>query len=66
MKLNSSWGPATVLVVVVAIIVVLVGGITVVLGTYDDDFVQWARTLVDLAIAAGLLGIGRGILKSRR
>lgn len=62
----QKWGPMTVLVVAAALIIVLVGGIVVVTGNYSrSDFSRWANDLVQLAIAAGLLGIGRGVLKGK-
>jgi hypothetical protein len=62
----SSWGPMTVLVIVVAVIVVVIGGISVLAGSYDTDFRQWANDLVVLAGAAGVLGVGRGILQGKK
>ena len=62
----SSWGPMTVLLVAVAIIVVVVGGICVLNGTYDSDFRQWANDLVVLAGGAGVLGVGRAILQGKK
>lgn len=55
--------PMTFLLGVIAMIVVLVGGITVILGTYDDDFAQWVNDLIVLAGAVGLLGAGRAVKK---
>lgn len=54
---HFSW--ITFLVIVVAIIVVVVGGIEVVKGdmTYED----WVNDLIKFAAAAGLTAIGRGI-----
>lgn len=57
----KSWGPMTVLVVVVAIIIVVVGGIAVLTGAYDKEFSRWVNDLILLAGAAGLLGVGRGL-----
>lgn len=57
----KSWGPMTVLVMAVALIVVVVGAILVVTDNYDDDFTQWVNDLILLAGAGGLLGIGRGL-----
>lgn len=55
MKQLHQWPVATLIVVIVAI----VGGIVVVNGTYSShDFDSYARTI---AVAAGLLGIGRGL-----
>ena len=61
----EKWGPMTVLIFVIAIIVVLVGAILVVTGDYDGEYRQWVDDLTYLAGAAGLLGIGRGILKGK-
>lgn len=65
MQSLKTWGPMTVLVVAVALIVVLVGAFLVVTGNYNEQFRKWVDDLVVLAIASGLLGVGRGIAKNR-
>lgn len=52
-----SW--MTLIVVITAVIVVIVGAIKVIQGdiTYD----VWVKQLVGVAVSAGVLGIGRGI-----
>lgn len=66
MNALKDWGPMTVLMVAIALIVVLVGGVSVLMGDYDNDFVQWVEDLTKLAIGAGLLGVGRGVLKGKQ
>jgi hypothetical protein len=57
----DKWGPMTVLMVFVAVVIVVAGAILVVTDSYTDDFTRWVNDLVYLAGAIGLLGIGRGI-----
>lgn len=61
-----TWGPMTVLMVAVALIVVLAGAITVVTGSYDDDFARWVDDLKTLALAIAGLGGARAILEGSK
>ena len=56
----------TLLTVVVVLAVVLVGGITVIIGEYDGDVRQWIEDISLVAAALGIgAGVGRGIATSR-
>jgi hypothetical protein len=57
----SKWGPATVLVVVIAAVVALAGGLVTLVHPESLSFSTYLQTLVAAAGAAGLLGIGRGV-----
>lgn len=58
----SKWGPATVLVVIAALIVLCVGGAVVIWG-HDGalSFEDYINDVIKVAGALGILGIGRGI-----
>lgn len=55
------WGPMTVLLVAVALIVVLVGAISVLTGGYDDDVRRWIDDLVELGYAIAGLAAARAV-----
>jgi hypothetical protein len=62
MKLPTSWGPATVLVVAVIVIVVAAGAVVTVVNPDTLSFSDYLDTLSKAAIGAGVLGVGRGLL----
>lgn len=62
MKLPTSWGPATVLVVACIVIVVAAGGAVTVVNPDTLSFSDYLDTLVKAAVGAGVLGLGRGLL----
>lgn len=63
---DSSWGPATVLVVVLTTLVVLIGGVVCVFNPDELSFSEYTERLAWLAGAVGALGIGRGILGGKK
>lgn len=58
-NLNERFPWITMLVMVIALVVVIVGGIVVIEG--NMSFEEYCRILVAFAAAAGLTGIARGI-----
>lgn len=58
---GNSWGPATVLTVLLVLIAAIGGIVLVVMG--DLSFESWIETMTGFAVATGLLGIGRGIAR---
>lgn len=70
MKPDTTWGPATVLVVALVVIVALAGAVVAVVNAAGDSgsfsFQDYVNTLVGAAVATGLLGIGRGYLAGKR
>lgn len=62
MKLDlSKWGPATVLVVACVLIAVAAGGVITIVHPDTLAFDQYLDALKTFAVAAGILGVGRGI-----
>ena len=57
----ASWGPATVLIVLLAVIIVGVGGAVVITDPDTYSFKQYLDDLKAFAVAIGALAIGRGI-----
>jgi hypothetical protein len=66
LKPDATWGPATVVVVVLVSIVALAGAIAAIIGDNGFSFQDYVTTLVGAATATGLLGIGRGYLAGKR
>ena len=58
---GTSWGPATVLTVLLVLTAAIGGMVLVVMG--DLSFEGWIETMTGFAVAAGLLGVGRGIAR---
>ena len=56
----SKWGPATVLVVAIAVIIVLVGGVVCITNPDTLSFDAYLKALIGAIVGTGLLGIGRG------
>lgn len=50
----------TILVVIIAVMIGIVGGILVIVEPDTLSFDQYIRAMTGLSIGAGLLGIGRG------
>jgi hypothetical protein len=62
MKLDlAHWGPATTLVVALALLVALVGGVVVIINPATLDFQHYVDTLSKAIVGAGALAVGRGI-----
>lgn len=58
----NKWGPATVLVVIAALIVLCVGGAVVIWGHEGAlSFEDYLNDIIKVAGALGVLGIGRGL-----
>lgn len=64
MNTLNTWGPMTVLVILLALVVVGVGGYAVIAD--DLDFQAFLDALSKAAVGAGALGIGRGIMIAGR
>lgn len=64
MKFTDSFPWMTAVVALIALIVVIIGGVTVITG--DLDYQTYLDTLWKFAIGAGILGVGRGIQKQKR
>ena len=66
----GQWGPATVLTVALVLIAALTGAYVVLFGDQRGAdalaFADYLDALSKFAIGVGLLGIGRGVMKSRR
>lgn len=58
----DEWGPVTVLIVLVAVIAVVAGGVVVVVHPETLAFDEYLDDLKSLAVALAGLGVGRGIL----
>lgn len=56
-----SWGPATVLLVVLAMIVVAVGGVIAIVNPDTLSFAQYLNDLKTFALAVAGLGLARGV-----
>jgi hypothetical protein len=52
---------ATTLVSVLVFIVAIVGGVVLIVGKSSLNFQEYVTAVTGLAVASGLLGIGRGI-----
>lgn len=62
MKIDlNTWGPATVLVVVIAVIAVLIGGIVVILQPDTLNFQTYLEDLQRFAVAIAGLGLARAV-----
>lgn len=62
MKLNDSFPWMTFAILIIAIIVVIIGGIAVI--TNNLQFQTYLDDLEKFAVGVGLVGIGRGVLKN--
>lgn len=62
-ELLEDWGPMTVLVFIVVVIIVLAGAVVTIVNPDQLTFELYLKYLVGAAGGAGLLGIGRGIRK---
>lgn len=61
MKNTQEFPWATAMMTLIAVIVVLIGGLVVI---FDDDtlgFAQYIDTLAKLSVGVGILGVGRGV-----
>lgn len=66
-KINlSSWGPATVLVVGIALIVVAAGAVVCIVNPDALSFSEYTERLAWLGASAGGLAIGRGVLEGKK
>lgn len=62
MKIDlTTWGPATVLIVVIAVIAVAVGGVVVILQPDTLNFQTYLEDLQRFAIAIAGLGLARAV-----
>lgn len=58
---GSSWGPATILTVLLVLTAAIGGMVLVVMG--DLSFESWIENMTGFAVAVGLLSVGRGIAR---
>jgi hypothetical protein len=56
----KTWGPATILIVVLVVAVAVIGGVVVVVDPQTLSFPEYLSKLQVFAIGIGLLGLGRG------
>lgn len=59
----NDWGPATVLVVALIIIGAVAGAIVAITNPSTLPFADYWQGLIGFAASAGLLGVGRGVMK---
>lgn len=57
----NEWGPVTVLLVILTVLVAIVGGLITIIQPETLSFEELLNDLQKFALALGVLGVGRGI-----
>lgn len=58
----DGWGPATVLLMLLVATAAIGGIVLVIAGTLS--FADWMGYMQEFAVAVGILGVGRGVMKA--